>query len=339
MFADLPMQPVDVGRAHVGNLQSPQLGTDVLFDDPLVFDRGLRPLEHDVLFQEPVAHVSQSSQPPFCPCRRKGGLAAHPPGGYPCGRSRESRKMKADVVDHVLGRGVYGTADALRLINFHRRSDVPTRSISRQTIARWLRGYDYSHGGKIKHSDPLWRSDYANDDDTIELSFRDLIEIRFVKAFRDLGLSLTTVRQCFKRAVECVKDERPFSTQKFRTDGETIFLQITRDVHEGELLDLKRRQGVFHRIVAPSLHDLEFDANIVARWFPLGMSRRTVVLDPARAFGRPIALDSGIPAEILSEAADIEGSPERPNSTKFPSLLYVMPSRFSSGSQLEAVGR
>ena len=218
--------------------------------------------------------------------------------------------MKTSV-DNVLGRGVYGAADALRLINFRRRLEAPTRSISGRTIARWLRGYDYSRGGEVRHSDPLWRQDYANDDDTIELSFRDLIELRFVKAFRDVGLSLPTIRECFTRAVEAVKDRRPFSTQRFRTDGKTIFLEITHDIREGELLDLKRRQGAFHRVVAPSLHDLEFDANIVTRWFPLGISRKTVVVDPARAFGRPIVAEGSVPTEVLSEAVEIEGSPER----------------------------
>jgi uncharacterized protein (DUF433 family) len=213
--------------------------------------------------------------------------------------------------DNVLGRGVYAAKDALRLINFRRHLEPPTRSISRQAIARWLRGYDDSRNGVTRHSDPLWRPDYANDAETVELSFRDLIELRFVKGFLDVGLSLPTIRECFMLAVELVKDERPFSTQKFRTDGRTIFLEITHDVCEGELLDLKRRQGVFHRVVASSLHDLEFDADIVARWFPLGMSHKTVVIDPARAFGRPIAVVGGVPTEILSEAVEIEGSPEK----------------------------
>src|SRR6266700_3525080 len=102
-------------------------------------------------------------------------------------------------LDYVLGRGVYGAADALRLINFRRRvADV--RAISPQTIRRWLRGYDYSTGhGVRKESEPLWVLDYANDDDIIELSFRDLIELRFVKIFRDAGLSLPTIRECYAR--------------------------------------------------------------------------------------------------------------------------------------------
>jgi uncharacterized protein (DUF433 family) len=165
--------------------------------------------------------------------------------------------------------------------------------------------------GNRHHSDPLWRPDYANDDDVIEVSFRDLIELRFVKAFRDVGLGLANIRACFNRAVEEVHDERPFSTQRFRTDGKTIFLEITHDVREGELIDLRRRQSVFHRVVAPSLRDLEFDADVVARWFPLGTLRKSIVVDPSRAFGRPIVVHGSVPAEIISDAVRIEGSAEK----------------------------
>jgi hypothetical protein len=125
----------------------------------------------------------------------------------------------------ALGRGVYSSAEALRLINFSRGQGITRRSVSGQTISRWLNGYDYEVSGEKRHSAPLWRSDYANDDGAVqEISFRDLIELRFVKTFRDLGLSLPTIRDCFIRAVEEVNDERPFSTQKFRTDGKTIFI-------------------------------------------------------------------------------------------------------------------
>jgi uncharacterized protein (DUF433 family) len=218
--------------------------------------------------------------------------------------------MKSPVVAEVLGRGVYGAAEGLRLINFRRQYEASSQSISRQTLGRWLRGYDFSHGGVTRHSDPLWRPDYINEDDIVELSFRDLIELRFVKAFRDVGLSLPMIRECFVRAVEAVKDPRPFSTQRFRTDGKTIFLEITHDIREGELLDLKKRQGAFHRVVAPSLHDLEFDADIVARWFPLGKSR-AIVIDPSRAFGRPIVAKGGVPTEVLRDAINVEGSEEK----------------------------
>jgi hypothetical protein len=98
--------------------------------------------------------------------------------------------------ERVIGRGVYGAAEALRLLNFRRDPAAPGRGVSRQTVARWLKGYDYEAGGETRHSGPLWRPDYANDDDVLELSFRDLVELRFVKAFRDAGLGLATSRAC-----------------------------------------------------------------------------------------------------------------------------------------------
>jgi uncharacterized protein (DUF433 family)/DNA-binding transcriptional MerR regulator len=217
---------------------------------------------------------------------------------------------KAPEID-ALGRGVYSSAEALRLINFSRGHGISRRNVSGQTVSRWLNGYDYEARGEPRHSAPLWRSDYVNDDGAVlEISFRDLIELRFVKTFRDLGLSLPTIRDCFTRAVEEVNDERPFSTQKFRTDGKTIFLDITRGVREGELIDLRRRQTVFRSFVAPSLQDLGFDADEVARWFPLGKGRTSIVIDPTRSFGRPVVREAGVPTETLASAVKVEGSVE-----------------------------
>jgi DNA-binding transcriptional MerR regulator len=182
------------------------------------------------------------------------------------------------------GRGAYGVAEGLRLLNFS-HSNAPVRQVSRNTVARWLRGYDFGTDGK-HHSEPLWHPDYLNEDNLIEFSFRDLIELRFVKAFRDIGLPLPTIRECYQRAAAEVDDERPFSTHKVRTDGKTIFLEITEGIQEAKLMDLRRRQNVFRTIVAPSLKDFEFDASAVARWFPLGITRRSIIIDPTRAFGR-----------------------------------------------------
>jgi uncharacterized protein (DUF433 family)/DNA-binding transcriptional MerR regulator len=206
----------------------------------------------------------------------------------------------------ALGRGAYSAVESLRLLNFNRPGLPSARRVSRQTVARWLRGY--SHGeSKSLRSEPLWKPDYQNEDDQIELSFRDLIELRFVKTFRDLGVGLKTIRDCYRRAVDEIRDDRPFSTQRFRTDGKTIFLEITERDHNGRMIDLKKRQQVFRTIIEPSLRDLEFDASTVSRWYPLGMRQRSVIIDPTRSFGRPI-VQRGVPTEILAEAVKLEGS-------------------------------
>lgn len=213
--------------------------------------------------------------------------------------------------DLSFGKGVYGATEALRLINFRRDAQPAFPAISRHTVGRWLKGYDYEVAGETRHSDPLWQPDYATgDEQDFEVSFRDLIELRFVKVFRHLGLGLPTIRLCFQRATEMVSDPRPFSTQKFRTDGRTIFLQIIDSLGDAEVIDLKRRQGVFGSLVAPSFKDLEFDADVVARWYPLGPARKSIVIDPARSFGRPIA-GYGIATAALKDAIEAEGSVDR----------------------------
>jgi uncharacterized protein (DUF433 family) len=121
-------------------------------------------------------------------------------------------------------------------------------------------------------------------------------------------LSLNAIRECFDRAVEEVQDPRPFSTQKFRTDGKTIFLEITSGLKDPQLLDLRRRQGVFRSIVEPTLRDLEFDANALARWYPLG-KERPIVIDPRFSFGRPTS--AGVPTQVLAAALKAEGSIEK----------------------------
>lgn len=209
----------------------------------------------------------------------------------------------------ILGHGVYGASESVRLVNFSLEQSQLARRITNRTLSRWLRGYEFEVDGEVRYSAPLWTLDYANDD-VLELSFRDLIETKFVKTFRDLGLSLPTIRRCLERAADIVGDARPFSTQKFR-DGKTIFLDITSDVDEGQLVDLKDRQNVFRTIVAPTFHNIEFDASTVVRWFPLGLNRRTIVVDPKRAFGHPILAESGIPSEVIAEAIVVEGSAEQ----------------------------
>jgi uncharacterized protein (DUF433 family) len=206
----------------------------------------------------------------------------------------------------ALGRGAYSAVESLRLLNFNRPGVPPVRRVSRHTVARWLRGYSHGEDGS-RHSEQLRKPDYQNDDDQIELSFRDLIELRFVKTIRDLGVGLSTIRDCYRRAVDEIHDDRPFSTQRFRTDGKTIFLEITEKDHDGRMIDLKKRQQVFRTIIEPSLRDLEFDASTVARWYPLGMRHRSVLVDPRRSFGRPI-VRRGVPTEILAEAVKMEGS-------------------------------
>lgn len=189
------------------------------------------------------------------------------------------------------GIGVYTAPEAARMIG-----------MGAPTLRRWLTG--------SSNEAPLWRVQHEQiEDEHLLLGFRDLVEARIVNRLRQLGLSLQSIRTSLARARELVGDERPLSTRHFKTDGRTLFLQMMDGVDEPLLFDLRRRQGVFHRMVAPTLADIDYDDHAADRWWLLG-GKRTVVADPTRSFGSPIVAEHGILTVRLAQAAKAEGSVE-----------------------------
>jgi len=176
-----------------------------------------------------------------------------------------------------------------------------------RTINRWLGGYVFERDGERTTMAPLWMPQLPRAENHIELSFRDLIELRFVRAFMQVGLGLKTIRRCLSYARECVNDDRPFSTRRFQTDGRTIFLDTLNRSGKGEMLDLKQHQYVLAKVIESSFKDLDIDDATVARWRPFN-GKATIVIDPARAFGQPIAAQSGVPTTSLFDALNAEGS-------------------------------
>lgn len=204
--------------------------------------------------------------------------------------------------DLQFGIGAYTPTEAGRLLG-----------VSATTLKRWLFGYKYEHHGSLTIQKPLWQAQYGFDQDDPLLGFRDLIEARVVRGLRSLGIGLPTIRQCLARASELVEDTHPFSTKKFKTDGKRIFLQITdalaRQDQDPALIDLKSRQRVFQRIVAPSFLDLSFDADVASRWWLLP-NKKTIVIDPRRSFGQPIIAENGVSTARVAQAVKAEGSVE-----------------------------
>lgn len=189
---------------------------------------------------------------------------------------------------------MYSLAEAGRLLG------VPS-----STLRHWLFGYSYHHHGPTTTQQPLWQPQYGLDQDEPLLGFRDLLEARIVRGLRSMGLGLPTIRACLQVARELVDDDHPFSTKRFKTDGKTLFA-----AKDGALIDLKLRQHVFRRVIEPSFVDLDYDADAASRWW-LNPGRRTIVLDPARSFGRPIVAETGVSTARLAQAVEAEGSIER----------------------------
>ena len=197
--------------------------------------------------------------------------------------------------DALIGIGLYTVAEAARLVQVR-----PSR------ISRWLRGHDVEG----RSYEPLWRPQVDLGDDGIFLGFRDLQEVRVVKAFIAKGLSPQRVRRAIMLAGELVDDERPLSTKRFRTDGRSIFLQVVEEDGQTRLTDLFRQQFAFREMLEQSLSNIEYDdAGAPSLWWPLGRAG-SVIMDPARSFGQPIEAETSVPTATLAAAARAEGSAE-----------------------------
>ena len=205
------------------------------------------------------------------------------------------------------GVGCYTIPEASRLLGTAPRN-----------ISRWLAGYTYRDArGDAVRAPPLWRPQLPRVDDHLELGFHDLIELRFVLAFVEHGLGLNLVRRCLENARKIIGEERPFSTHRFRTDGKSIFLESLQELQETEqasgassIIDLKTGQMVFRLVVEPTFRDLDLADGSVVQWRPY-KGKPSIVIDPNRSFGKPLAADYGVPTSALANALEVEGSAKR----------------------------
>ena len=201
----------------------------------------------------------------------------------------------------LLGVGIYTVPEAARITKVE-----PAR------IRRWLRGYEFKLQDQVRTSRPVWPHQLPEVEGSLALSFRDLIEVRFVDAFRSYGVSWKALRLAAERAAEILQDTHPFSTQRFKTDGRKIFAELVSETGEELLLDLVKSQYEFKQVIGPYLYEgLEFDDSKGAvRWHPLSGSRR-VVIDPAISFGQPVVDPESVPTAILAKAVQVEKSVDR----------------------------
>ncbi len=196
----------------------------------------------------------------------------------------------------IFGEGIYAPREAARLIG-----------ATTQDVLRWTRGSG--------PNDPIWNAHYQFLDDTTELSFLDLIELRAVRALRLNGISVQAIRYAIKFAKEKYGIDRPLSAVAFKTDGPEILMDAVEK--DGELVSLaKKRAGqkVFRRIVDQSVSGLEYEDARLMRWRP--DIAKHVVIDPARAFGAPLVDLVGVSTQVLYREW------ERSRDLKYVSRLY-----------------
>ena len=209
--------------------------------------------------------------------------------------STASLQGRKETISHpsLLDHGLYTIPEAARLVG-----------ASQRALRTWVEG----HSDKQK---PVIQNEIGRIGRTVAVSFKNLMELRFIALFRDADVSLREIRSIMQEARETLRHPHPFATQiVFRTDGRKILAEIAKKNGVKDLYDLRSRNFEMPVIVMDSLkEDVIFDPEGEAvSWKPRPKIAPNVIVHPRLSFGRPIMRDSRIPTEALAVAFEAEGS-------------------------------
>jgi uncharacterized protein (DUF433 family) len=194
-----------------------------------------------------------------------------------------------------LAQGFYTVPEAARLIQVG----------SARRIYGWLRGYSGRDIG------PLLERDYQPIGDAEELSFHDLMEVRFVEHFREYGVKVSSLRIAANRLRNELNTKHPFASQKviLTADKADVFVKEVLQKAAEETDDIKLRSlttnnyVMYEAIKQALIPGVEFSPHteLVNRWKPIPNKFPEITIDPRIARGQPV-LPKGIPTGVLFDA-------------------------------------
>jgi uncharacterized protein (DUF433 family) len=199
--------------------------------------------------------------------------------------------IEGDRVEHTrieadpLLAGFYSPADAARLLGV----------VGTAKLRGWLNGWPNSDSG------PIVDRDFK---DARTISFLDLMEMRFIEAFRRQGVSMQTLRKAAAKARIEWNTDHPLalSKAKYLTDRCKIFAQIAEQERDRVTWDMVSGQHEMWTVIESTIAEgVEFNpaSDLAERWAPYPNEFPDVRLDPAIAFGKPSLVDIGIPTAAI----------------------------------------
>jgi len=194
------------------------------------------------------------------------------------------------------GTGIYTPRDAAILLG-----ERPS------TIRRWAWGYSRDRAGRPVDYPPLIRTDLPEIDGQRALTFVELIELLYIRAFERAGVPWSLIKHAAVLASRMLGTEHPFAIRRLFVDPKSVYAELREKNGDDSLVQLVGHgQHMMPELVKPYLDELDFDVNDVARrWWPMGRNGG-VVIDPQVAFGAPIVEQAGIRTETLADSYDAE---------------------------------
>ena len=191
------------------------------------------------------------------------------------------------------------------------RRDIPASAlpeaahylgVPNSTLRSWFAGQPYVRNGERRH---FQRVITPADPKHLVLSFSNLVEAYVLTSIRrQHHIPLPKVRT----ALTCLRTHfgstRPLLDQQFATDGVDLFVERL-----GQIINLSQSGQVeMAEVIKAYLERIDRDlVGVPIRLFPFlrttepRLQPRSVVIDPAVAFGRPVLVGTGLPTAVLAE--------------------------------------
>jgi uncharacterized protein (DUF433 family)/DNA-binding transcriptional MerR regulator len=191
--------------------------------------------------------------------------------------------------DNLLGQGIYSIPEAAHIVG-----------LQASRIRRWVNGYQ-ADGGQVYK--PVVPAELPEIEGKVALSFHDLLELHFIKAFISEGVKLPAIRKAAKLASEILGVEKhPFVRLEFKTDRRDIMQAI-----DEQMLNLNKSQYEFEGIITQSLFKgFVYSDKLARAWHP-SSTESSVILNPEIALGKPTIENTSIRTRAIFHAWQAEG--------------------------------
>lgn len=199
----------------------------------------------------------------------------------------------AEAHPHIYDQPAYRASEAARIL-----------ALPAGTVNAWCFGHDYRHhDGTPKQFRRVIEPAQLK---RRELSFVNLCELHLLAVIRrHHGVKLAKVRQAISFLRRELGVPRPLATQKFLTNGVALFVE-----HAGELLNVSEQgQQALRDDFELALARIEFGRHggpVLLFPFTRDASQRdnqprSVLVDPARSFGRPVVAGAFVRTEVVEQ--------------------------------------
>ncbi len=170
------------------------------------------------------------------------------------------------------------------------------------TLKSWVAGRSYMTKGGARHIEPLIRMPSAGH--PCLLSFFNVVEAHILSALRRVHeVPMENVRRAIAGVEETLGSKHPLIDARFKTDGVNLFIE-----HCDNLID-QNGQPAIRQAIEAHLERIDWEPGLqglAVRLYPFVVEphqqdeRKAIVIDPRRAFGRPVLIGTGIQTAVIA---------------------------------------